>query len=479
MSPTSETIRCRSRLMLLLLAVVVLGPTAQGVAAVDGAAVAAKFCISCHGDEMAGGRAPGIRGAHWRRARTDAEAMRIILDGRQDLGMPSFKDALSAEERGALIAYLRTPAPEAKWSWWPFGSSSVSKSIHSELQEFRLEQVAAGFEVPWSIAFLPDRRMLVTERAGRLRIVNRGETSAPIAGIPRVWYRQDGGLLSLALDPEYNKNGWVYLSFSDPGRVSGTSMTKIVRGRITDGHWIDEQVVWEAPARFYHGGDDHYGCRLLFHDGKLFFTVGERGYRRDAQDLSTPSGKIHRINPDGTIPRDNPFVGRADAYPSIWSYGHRNPQGLAIDPRTGELWATEHGPMGGDELNHIRAGQNYGWPVVTFGREHSGAKISDFTSKPGMIDPVTQWTPSLAVCPLHFCTGDFYPKWKNQFLVGSLSLQEFRRVAVDGDREVHQETLFKGLGRIRDIQLGPDGYLYLAIEQRGANGQIMRLMPVK
>ena len=256
-------------------------------------------------------------------------------------------------------------------------------------------------------------------------------------------------------------------------------MTKIVRGHIKDGAWEDQQTVWQADQRFYTRSTEHYGCRLLFVRGKLFFTIGDRGNRNNAQELTNACGKVHRVEPDGKIPADNPFVSRPDADPSIWSYGHRNPQGLAFNEETGELWETEHGPMGGDELNLIRPGLNYGWPVVTFGRDNDGSIISELTSKPGMVDLVAQWTPSIAVSPVHLSLSDRYPKWKHMLLIGSLAFQEFRRIEVRDGQVVEQELLFKEHGRIRDIRTGPDGYIYLAFERWDwGGGEIARLVPI-
>jgi glucose/arabinose dehydrogenase len=449
-------------------------PLVPDARAADGRQLAAQYCGACHGEELTGGRVGGIRGSNWRRARDDADALQIILQGIPGTEMPPFSAVLKPKEQKALMDFIRSPAPVVKVSSVPRGG----RIVRTKLQDFRMEQVVTGLEIPWSMAFLPDGQWLVTERPGRLRRVEGGKLSDPIRGLPRVWYVQDAGLLSLALDPDYASNRWIYLSYAEPGLAARTSMTKIVRGRVVDGAWEDQQVIWQVDARFYGTGDDHYGCRLLFHEGKLFFTVGDRGNRPAAQDLSDPRGKIHRINPDGSIPADNPYVASKGVYPSIWSYGHRNAQGLATDQRTGELWSVEHGPMGGDELNHIRPTQNYGWPVVTFGREHSGQRISERTSEPGMIDPVVQWTPSLAVSPVHVSASDRYPHWKHHILVGSLSLQEFRRLEMKDHRVVEQETLFKGFGRIRDIQSGPDGYLYLVIEHAGRAGEIVRLVPL-
>lgn len=460
------------------LALTLLSLAAQALRGAAPPQLAEQFCASCHGQGFTGGRVPAIRGGKWHRAHNDEDALRIIANGIPEVEMPAFGRSIPPETLAALVAYIKTPPPAENLR----GISPVTHGkglfVHTELLNFRVERVAEGYETPWSLAFLPDGRLLVSERAGRLRIVDQGQNSPPIRGLPRVWYRQDAGLLSLALDPDYSQNGWIYLSYSEPGAQYRTSMTKIIRGHITDGAWTDQQVVWQAEPQYYWRGDDHYGCRLLFVQGKLFFTIGDRGHRTTAQDISNPCGKVHRVEPDGKIPADNPFVGKPGADPSVWSYGHRNPQGLAFDPQTGELWETEHGPMGGDELNLIRPGMNYGWPEVTFGREHNGDIISELTSKPGMVDPLAQWTPSIAVCPVHLSTGDRYPQWNRQLLVGSLEREEFRRIEINDGRVVRQELLFKRLGRIRDIKTGPDGYLYLALEHRDRPGEIVRLVPV-
>ena len=450
--------------------------TATCLSAADVAQLAGQLCAACHGEGFTGGRVPAIRGGQWRRAQNDAGALQIITQGLPGTEMVGFGGSLSLADRTALVEYIRSPLP-AEGKANPKASTPTEDWVHTELHDFKVELIAGGFEIPWSLVFLPDGRILVSERAGHLRLIDQGKVSAPVRDVPRVRYVQDGGLLSIALDPEYATNRWIYLSYADSGKIRETAMTKIVRGRIANGAWTDQQVVWQADQRHYRHSDEHYGCRLLFHDGKLFFSVGDRGDRDRAQDLASPFGKIHRVNPDGSIPSDNPFTGKAGACPSIWTYGHRNPQGFAIDPRDGELWATEHGPMGGDELNHILPGRNYGWPVVTFGREHTGAKISDFTSKAGMENPVVQWTPSIATCPILFTTSDRYPRWQKQLLVGSLSFQELRRVVLEGGRVISQEVLFSRRGRIRDIKTGPDGYLYLAMEKAGPTGEIIRLVP--
>ena len=329
-------------------------------------------------------------------------------------------------------------------------------------------------EIPWSMAFFPDGRMLVSEQAGRLRIVEKGLLlPEPVAGTPEVWFEGQGGLMDVEVHPDYEKNGWVYLSFSEAG-PNGTAMTVIVRGRIRDGRWVDQETLFRAPVELYRKGRVHFGCRLVF-DGKgyLFFTIGERGHKDDAQDVTRPNGKVHRIHDDGRIPLDNPFVNTKDAIPSIWSYGHRNPQGLARHPVSGDLYDVEHGPRGGDELNLVRRGLNYGWPIITYGMNYDGTPITNLTAKEGLEQPVVHWTPSLAVCAMDFYIGDRFPGWRHNIFVSSLAAEELRRLELKDGAVVHQEIVFKSIGRIRDVVSGPDGYLYVSLEP----GRIARLVP--
>ena len=462
----------RSGAVLLAIASLAVG---QLHAAVDAKSKAEQYCYGCHGDQFSGGRGPALAGGNWHHAKSEAEAAEIILHGLPNGGMPAFEKTISLEEAHALASFIHT----RDLAWEPTQSILDGAVLQTQLGTVKMERFSVGYETPWSMAFLPDGRLIVTEKAGRLRITDHGQLTPAIEGIPAVHYQQDAGLLSLALDPDFAKNGWIYLSYADIGAKPEYSMTKVIRGKIRDGHWVDQQTVWAADPKFYHTPDEHYGCRLLFVDGKLFFSVGDRGDRSSAQNLANPCGKIHRVNPDGTVPADNPFVDQKDADPTVWSYGHRNPQGLAIDPQTGEIWEVEHGPRGGDELNHIRKGGNYGWPIVTWGTNEDGTKISDATTAPGMIDPITHWTPSMAPGVLYFSDSDRYPAWKNQILVGFLRGQQIHRLRLNGDTLVEQEAFANFLGRIRDIKTGPDGLIYVAVEHWDRPGEIWRLVPVE
>jgi len=280
--------------------------------------------------------------------------------------------------------------------------------------------------------------------------------------------------LDVALDPDYANNRWVYLTLSDPG-PSGTAMTKLVRGKITDFKWIDEQVLFEAKPEHYVKSRAHFGSRITFDKaGHLYFSIGDRGKKEMAQDVRRPNGKIHRINRDGSIPADNPFLNTEGAYPSIFSYGNRNPQGLIVHPETDVLWETEHGPRGGDELNVIRSGVNYGWPEISYGINYNGTVLTEFKTKPGMAQPESQWTPSIAVCGLDVYTGDLFPEWKGSLLVGSLAYETLRLVSVEGDQYKSEVTLLEAEGRIRDVTTGPDGAIYVALPD-----SIVRLSPTK
>jgi aldose sugar dehydrogenase len=343
-----------------------------------------------------------------------------------------------------------------------------------------VETVAGGLVHPWSLAFLPDGRMLVTERPGRLRIVTRdGKLSPPLSGVPRVFASGQGGLLDVALDRDFAQNRTIYFSFAEP--FDGGGRTALARARLDAGEaprLADVNVIYRQHGPPSRGG--HFGGRLVqASDGNLFLTNGEHFTDRDmAQTLDNDLGKVVRITPDGAAPKDNPFVGKTGARPEIWSYGHRNPQGLAINPADGKLWEQEHGPQGGDEINIIEKGKNYGWPVIGYGIDYSGAKIHESTAKPGMEQPVWHWTPSIAPSGMAFYTGDLFKGWKGSLINGALKFQMLVRLELQGDRVVKEERLLQGLReRIRDVRQGPDGALYLLTDNNA--GRILRVAPAK
>ena len=357
--------------------------------------------------------------------------------------------------------------------------------IPSAYHDIRTVTVADGLEVPWSIAWLPDGDMLVTERPGRLRIVRDGMLlPEPVSGVPAVFAEGQGGLFEVLPHPEFADNRWLYLSYARP--LAEGSTTAVIRGRFENDRLTDIEDVFVARS----AGRGHYGGRLAWDaDGYLFVSVGERMAPpsgdltvHPAQDLSNHHGVTVRLYDDGRVPDDNPFVGQVGALSEIWSYGHRNPQGLAIDPATGNLWVDEHGPQGGDELNLIHPGRNYGWPVIGYGVNYgSGLAIHAGTRREGIESPTHFWVPSIATSGLMIYTGDQFPEWRGNLFVGGMAGQQLARLTPSVDRpgQIEQEeTLAFGIGRVRDVRQGPDGYIYLAIEHRGAPSQVVRLEPV-
>lgn len=440
--------------------------------------VYAANCASCHGPNLEGGLGGNLVDDTWKHGADDESIARVIREGVAANGMPAFGGTLDAAAVRALVVYIREMGAQAAARGTVFARPTPDAVMTSEVHKYRLEVVADGLEVPWSIAFLPDGRMLVTERAGRLRIVENGRLlPAAVTGTPAVWAQGQGGLMAVAVHPDYAApgNGWIYLAFSDPG-PDGTAMTAIVRGRLRDGRWVDQQNIFRAPAALYKRGGVHFGCRLVLADGYLFFTHGERGASQDAQDLTRPNGKVHRVHDDGRVPADNPFAKTVGAFPTLWTYGNRNPQGLTREPASGALWETEHGPRGGDELNLIQPGRNYGWPLITYGMNYNGTPMTAFTAKPGLEQPVVHWTPSIAVGDITFYAGDRFPRWRGNLFVTTLAAEELRRLVITGGRVTHQEVLFKGIGRVRSVAMGPDGCLYLGLE---GPGRVVRLVPVE
>jgi aldose sugar dehydrogenase len=336
----------------------------------------------------------------------------------------------------------------------------------------RAVTVARGLEHPWALEFVPDGRILVTERPGRLRSVSTdGKLSEPLTGVPKVFASGQGGLLDVALSPTFETDRLVYLSFSEPGE--GGAGTAVARGKLGAKELEDTRVIWRQTPKTDGGG--HFGSRLTFgRDGTLFITTGDRMTQRPkVQDLSSTIGKTIRINADGTIPRDNPFVGRAGARGEIWSYGHRSMQAAALHPQTGQLWTVEHGARGGDELNHPESGKNYGWPVITYGVDYSGVRIGEGTEKSGMEQPVYYWDPVIAPSGAHFYTGKAYPGWEGSLFVGSLTPGGVVRLELADGRVRKEERYLRAVGRVRDVKQGPDGLLYIVTD--APNGQLIRL----
>jgi len=357
-----------------------------------------------------------------------------------------------------------------------FGASHAAAKVEqSSKANFEIVTVTDGLERPWGLAFLPDGRMLVTERPGRLRIVSAdGSLSEPVAGVPKVAATGQGGMLDVVLDPDFADNQLIYLSFNEPGQ--GGSGTAVLRGKLVGQRLENPEVIFRMDPKL--GGGRHFGSRLVFlPDGTLLISLGERGRQDRAQDLGNHQGTVVRINPDGSIPDDNPFKDREGAQPEIYSYGHRNVHGMFRDPETGTVWSHEYGALGGDELNILKPGANYGWPIVTHSRNYSGTIISRKTEAPGIEPPVTYWTPSISPSGMTVYRGDKFPQWQGDIFVGALTPGHLRRLEMAGDQVTSQETLLKGVGsRIRDVRTGPDGYIYVLTDSR--NGRLLKLQPV-
>jgi aldose sugar dehydrogenase len=358
-------------------------------------------------------------------------------------------------------------------------AAQPAQEVSSEKAKFRVETMASGLENPWAIAFLPGGGKLITERPGRLRLLSEDGKLSEVAGVPEVAAVGQGGLLDVVLAPDFEKSQRIYFTFSEPrGVVNGTAVAHArLAGEGGERKLEDVTIIFRMePGR---GGGFHFGSRLAFApDGKLFVTLGERNALQPAQDLTGHLGKVVRIAADGSVPDDNPFVKREDARPEIWSYGHRNPQGAAIHPETGKLWINEHGARGGDEINIPEAGKNYGWPVISYGRHYSGAKIGEGTHKEGMEQPIHYWDPSIGPSGMAFYTGDAFPEWRGNVFIGSLPLRHLQRLELDGEKVVKEERLLGDLKeRIRDVRQAPDGSLWVLTDAR--NGRALRLSPAK
>lgn len=350
------------------------------------------------------------------------------------------------------------------------GAAAQERVIDSQAGRLRVQEVADGLEHPWSVAFLPDRRMLVSERPGRLRIVTPdGKISPPLRGLPRIVARGQGGLHDVVLDPDFASNRRIYFAFAEPGE--GGASTAVARARLAEDAVEDVAVIFRQLPKV--DGPNHFGGRLAFaRDRTLFVTTGERFKFDPAQDLMSHLGKVIRINPDGSVPRDNPFVGRSDAKPEIWSYGHRNIQGAAINPATGALWTHEFGPRGGDELNIPEAGKNYGWPLVSWGRHYGGTPIPEPTTRPDLADAIRHWNPVISPSGMAFYTGDAVPGWKGSLLIGGLSSRAIVRLTLDGNKVTGEERIALG-ARIRDVRQGPDGAVYAVTDE--SDGKLLRI----
>lgn len=427
-----------------------------------------EFCAGCHHNNRS-----SFIDRDWQFGNNLEDIFRSIKFGQPELGMPAFKEGFTDKELYALSGYIIELSKDEKLK----EQIAYPSKIHeSEIQKFRVDTIVNGLKSPWGLEFLPNGDLLITERSGSLYRFSRGKLS-PIKGLPPIKSGGQGGLMDIELHPKYKENGWIYLSYSAFSNEAGNkgSNTAIMRAKLSENTLTNQEVIFKAEpdTKTSH----HFGSRLEFDDeGYLFFSVGDRGNRNNAQKLDNHCGKIHRIMDDGKIPISNPFVNMEDAMPSIYSYGNRNPQGLVLHPKTKQIWSHEHGPKGGDEINIIRKGANYGWPEITYGINYNGTIITTDTVKTGMEQPVIHWTPSIAPCGMTFVKSDRYLAWKNNILSGSLRFTHLNRSVVDGEKIIHQEKLLENIGRVRNVEVSPDGYIYVAIE---FPGKILKLIPVE
>ena len=429
-----------------------------------------EFCAGCHGEKM-----NAFVDRKWKHGSSHEDLFKAIKTGYADEGMPGFDTAFSDVEMHELADYILTGIKNV--NRYDFTDKLTSNIFKTESLTIRLDTLVTGLNSPWGMAFLPGGDMLVTDRSGSMYRV-KDKVKSIVEGVPEVVAEGQGGLLDVILHPQFKKNKIIYISYSlgkktDKGILATTAIAKAtLNGNKLTG--IKNIFIAEPYSRTKH----HYGSRMQFgKDGCLYFSVGERGNEKEnPQSLTNDLGKIHRIKDDGSIPKDNPFVNTPGAKASIWSYGHRNPQGAAINPATGVLWTNEHGPRGGDEINIIGKGKNYGWPLVCYGINYNGVPMSKYTTMEGIEPPILYWIPSIAPSGMAFVKGDRYKGWKGNLLVGSLRFKYLNLCRLKGNKVISEEILFKNIGRVRDVRMAPDGFIYMSVENPGI---VYKLVPVK
>jgi aldose sugar dehydrogenase len=429
----------------------------------------AKYCSGCHGEKM-----EAFVDRKWKYGKHKDSIVRSISAGSPDFGMPSYKDAIAKKDIEAIAALMTEYIKNV--DQYKVNTKPLSDLFTSENLVFSLDTIATDLLSPWGFAQLPDGNYLVSDRAGTLYKVDQHKNKTAVKNTPNVLAEGQGGLLDIELHPDYANNGWVYMSYSKFKIVDDVKMTStaIVRGKIKENVFTEAQELFEALP--YTRTKHHYGSKIVFDDkGFLYFSVGDRGMEKEfPQRTENDNGKIHRLHDDGSIPADNPFVKVGKSKASIYSYGHRNPQGLIFNKATAEVWETEHGPRGGDELNIIRKGANYGWPVISYGINYDGTPITNISKKEGMEQPEIYWIPSIAPCGMTMVNSDKYPAWKGDIMIGSLRFKYLNRCVMKNNKVIKQEKLLMNLGRVRNVEMGSDGYLYVAVE---LPGMVFRLMP--
>ena len=430
-----------------------------------------SYCGGCHGERM-----DAFVDRKWKHGTTEQDLFKAIKVGYPDEGMPGFDSTFTDEEIKDLVDYMITGIKNVKR--YEATETLRSNVFKTERLTVRLDTVAKDFKIGWGFAFLPGGDILLTEKDGRIFRVGKDKQLQPIEGVPEVLAEGQGGLLDIILHPDFKNNQVIYISYSKPKKENDVqlSTTAVTRAVLKNNQLTGQKIIFEALpyARTKH----HYGSRMAFGgDGYLYITVGDRGTEKQfPQNVNFFPGKTHRIKDDGSIPADNPFVKTAGAVPSVYSYGHRNQQGMAVHPKTGEVWTHEHGPRGGDEINILQKGKNYGWPVISYGLNYNGTVLTKISTREGMEQPLLYWIPSIAPSGMAFVKGNKYKGWEGNLLVGSLRFKYLNRCEIKGNKVVKEELLFKNIGRLRDVRMAPDGYIYISVENPGV---LLRLTPVK
>ena len=428
-----------------------------------------NLCAGCHGVNL-----DDFVDQKWVYGKNPARVEQIIAEGLERDAMPGFDSVLTKDEIRALGEYILAESKEREIK--KNTVETPEDGIYGTDVKYKAEVLIDDLEIPWGIEFLPNGDLLIAERKGTLSRLTKEKELIEIEGLPEIKVIGQGGLMDLRLHPDYEQNGWLYVSFSYPDEDNRrASNTKIIRCRLDGNRLTDIENIYKGipavPTNY------HFGSRIEFDDeGYLYFAIGDRG-RRDVfpQRLDNSNGKVHRLHDDGRIPADNPFYDTRGAEKSIFSYGHRNIQGMARHPETGEIWTHEHGPRGGDEINVVEAGLNYGWPVISFGINYDGTIFTNDTARAGMEQPLTYWVPSIAPCGMDFVTSKRYGDWKNSLLIGSLRFEYLERCIIENNKVVDEERLLEGIGRVREVKVSPDGYIYVGVEDPG---RILKLIPV-
>jgi aldose sugar dehydrogenase len=428
----------------------------------------AKYCVDCHRDNLS-----WFKSRKWKYGNSKEDIFTSIQTGYPDFGMPAYNKTFSEEEMKNLASYIysKLELEDEK----PKDFNAKENEYKTEKLKLRPDTIVRGLKIPWGLAFLPDGDMLVNEIEGKMLRYNReGVLLAEIKGLPEIQSGGQGGLMDIRLHPDYRNNGWIYFSYTYRTDKEGEGWnTAVMRAKLKDNSLVEKQIIFQGIPGFKTR--HHFGCKITFDNkGHVFFGIGERGTGQNAQTLSNDCGKIHRLNDDGSIPKDNPFVNTPGARPSIWSYGHRNPQGLVISPFDGRLWESEHGPKGGDELNYPEPGKNYGWPRISFGINYDGTILTPDTAMAGMEQPATYWVPSIAPCGMTVVTGKKYKGWEGNLLIGSLRFNYLVRVELSDGKVIHREVLLNNIGRMRNVEVSPEGFVYVSVE---SPGMIIKLVP--